>query len=67
MDTVLLDMFPHYIIPHYVWITPDGIVQATTDQADVTRDNIALLLSGKEVNFHLKQDPVVSGPFPGNN
>src|SRR5690606_11737241 len=35
-DTRLHRLFPHRIIPHEVWIDPDGVVRAITDHHQVT-------------------------------
>jgi len=64
LDTTLMAMFPHYIIPHYVWVK-DGVIIAFTDQEQVTWANIEMTLKGKTVPLKMKQDPTVSGPFPG--
>ncbi len=66
MDTTLQNLFPHYIIPHYIWIK-NGVVKAFTDQDEVTEANIIAVIAGKEVKFKMKKDAVVSGPFAGKD
>ena len=54
MDTVLIKMFPHELIPHYIWINKDGIVMAVTDEKEVTAANIQMILDGKDVQLRAK-------------
>ena len=39
-DTTLVRLFPHKPIPHFVWVGPDGTVQAITRAEQVTAQNI---------------------------
>lgn len=50
---LLIDVFPHRLVPFYVWIDPNGKVAATTSSNDVNQDNIANVLQGKEPNYAL--------------
>lgn len=50
----LVDLFPHQVVPHYVWIDPQGKVVATTALNDVSTDNIAKVLNGEAPDFALK-------------
>lgn len=58
-DQTLPKLFPHRIIPHYVWILPDGRVYATSSFRNVTRSKIDSLLNNKVISFEQKidQDP----------
>lgn len=55
-DTVLYKLFPHQLIPHYVWISPRGIVIATTGSGQVNATNINGLLEGKNIHLRMKID-----------
>lgn len=48
-------IFPHMFLPHYVWISPDGIVQAITGQQALSPINIKNFISGKTLNLPVKQ------------
>lgn len=50
----LIGLFPHQVVPHYVWIDPQGRVVATTATNDVSVDNIAKVLDGEEPDYALK-------------
>jgi thiol-disulfide isomerase/thioredoxin len=54
-DTVLEQLFPHKLIPHYVWIK-DGIIKAITDSDQVTAVNIQKMLKGEAVALNLKPE-----------
>lgn len=47
LETELSDFFPRETIPHYVWITKDGVVAAISKSEDVTSENIEKMLNGK--------------------
>lgn len=44
-DTVFKAMFPHHLIPHYVWINRQGKVEAITSALLVTAENIKSLIT----------------------
>ena len=46
-DTLLGQLFPHYYIPHYVWIGKDGTVIAITSADGFNRENIVHILKGQ--------------------
>lgn len=48
-DTIADHLFPHKIIPHYVWIDAHGVIKAITGSEPVTEENIARLLSNKSI------------------
>ena len=52
-DQQLNALFPHYYIPHEVWISAQGKVIAITDEKAVTEENIRSAISGGP--FHLRQ------------
>lgn len=52
-DSVANKLFPHYSLPHYVWITPNGEVKAITDAKDVTAENINAILGNENVELSL--------------
>lgn len=55
-DTVLNQLFPYQMLPHYVWISRNGELIATTASDQVTEKNIKDLLAGKDVQFRMKED-----------
>lgn len=55
-DTVLSQYFPYRLIPHLVWIAPDGRVLAITEQEAVTRQNIRAILRDAIVQLQTKKD-----------
>jgi len=44
-DVKLAAMFPHHIIPHYVWIDREGVVRAITGMEPVNAKNVRDLLA----------------------
>jgi thiol-disulfide isomerase/thioredoxin len=48
--------FPCIILPHEVWITPDGKVASITSADELTSGNISRLLNGNQVHMRLKKD-----------
>ena len=55
-DSVLNTFFPHYFIPHEVWINPKGKVIAITEARHVTEENIRLALKNPTVSLPEKKD-----------
>jgi|GEM_PF-674816 len=55
-DTIWREIFPHQIVPHHVWIDPDGKVVAATNGWNTNEENIRKLLQGKHVSFAVKDD-----------
>ncbi len=55
-DRLLNQIFPHRVIPHEVWVDPDGVVRAITSGEDVTAENIANMLSGKVKSLKVKHE-----------
>lgn len=49
-------LFPFKILPHQVWIGPDGIVKAITGPDQVTEANIRAVLENRPVNLRMKQE-----------
>lgn len=54
-DTALPDLFPHKLLPHYVWIR-GGRVAAITGSEEVSEEHIRAFLEGRDPGLHLKQD-----------
>jgi len=46
VDTLLRTVFPHQLIPHYVWISSGGVVGAVTSSSQLTEGNISNFLVG---------------------
>lgn len=57
-DTLLYKLFPHRIIPHEIWIDPQGVVRAITDHQAVTKENVEGMLSGSVASLPEKRDDV---------
>jgi thiol-disulfide isomerase/thioredoxin len=55
-DSNLSRLFPHRLVPHEVWITPEGRVKATTSADQVNANNIGNLLAGHGVHLRIKRD-----------
>lgn len=55
-DSVLQKAFPHKILPHYVWITPEGTFAATTSSDYLNAQYVKSILAGKTVGFVQKTD-----------
>lgn len=55
-DKVLRNLFPHTVLPHYVWIGPDGVVKAITEDIDVNATTINSMLNGSPMNLAVKRD-----------
>jgi thiol-disulfide isomerase/thioredoxin len=54
-DTLLSKLFPHQYISHEVWID-HGMVKAITDPEYINAENIQTVLSGKTINWLVKND-----------
>jgi thiol-disulfide isomerase/thioredoxin len=57
-DNVALALFPHHSLPHYIWITPNGLVKAITAGEEVNEKNISMLLENEnsELTWAIKKD-----------
>jgi thiol-disulfide isomerase/thioredoxin len=60
-DSIALKFFPHVYLPHYVWITPNGIVKAITEPDALTEENIKAILQNENVELSL---PIKMDYFP---
>lgn len=56
-DKGLHQAFPHIYIPHYIWITSDGKIQAITGHEEITSGKIRAVLSRGEIQLLTKRDP----------
>ena len=54
-DSMINNMFPHRLIPHYVWIMENKVV-AITSSDEITISNINNILAGKPANMRMKND-----------
>jgi thiol-disulfide isomerase/thioredoxin len=52
-DSFAANLFPHQYLPHYVRITPNGIVKAITDNEDITAENIKAILQNENLDLSL--------------
>ncbi|VTP91475.1 TlpA family protein disulfide reductase [Sphingobacterium daejeonense] len=48
--------FPYTMLPHEVWISKSGEIQAITHSSDVTKENITLALKGEANSIAQKKD-----------
>jgi thiol-disulfide isomerase/thioredoxin len=55
-DTILDRLFPHYFIPHYVWIDQKGFVRSITSSEELTRENIKNFLKEGKTPAYQKDD-----------
>jgi thiol-disulfide isomerase/thioredoxin len=55
-DISLRNIFPYTFIPHFVWISKDGIVKAITSDTQFTEENIKKFLIGSLPNLPIKDD-----------
>lgn len=63
-DKILHELFPHFYIPHYVWLDQTGKVVAATTGDEFTVENIDRFLSHDNVgNMRFKIDQDVSKPL----
>ena len=67
-DTLTGKLFPHQLLPHYVWIGRSGRLIATTSAGAVTAANIRDVLDGVPLSFTMKKDQDTDRPlFSGND
>jgi len=62
-DKVLNMLFPNRIIPHYVWIDPQGIYLGATDILELTDVRVRQILRGNSALGHVKKDMDTSIPL----
>lgn len=55
-DTVLSKFFPHSILPHVAWISPQGVFKSTSSSKYITNSNINKILNGFEPKLAVKID-----------
>jgi thiol-disulfide isomerase/thioredoxin len=55
-DKIAVQLFPHEEVPHYAWITGDGIVKAITSSKEVNAVNIQKVLNAETVKLPVKKD-----------
>jgi hypothetical protein len=58
-DSVLHKLFPHFFVPHHVWLDSNNVVQYITDGHNATTQNIRDFLSGSDPELSLKKDMTV--------
>lgn len=57
-DIILKSVFPHSLIPHYVWISADGEVKAITSSAYLTNKNIKQFINKAALSPTKKEDEI---------
>jgi thiol-disulfide isomerase/thioredoxin len=65
-DTILVKLFPHRIVPHYVWLCNNRVV-AITGSASVTIENITALLGHQPLSLPVKDDELESKTKPSKS
>ena len=55
-DHVWLDLFPHRTVPHHIWISPQGKVEAITNGSNANYENVKSALEGNELKLLKKED-----------
>ncbi|MBX3240444.1 MAG: TlpA family protein disulfide reductase [Chitinophagaceae bacterium] len=66
-DTLFGSLFPHHVVPHYVWIDGNGKVVATTSAEQLTAANINSVLEKEQTEITMKKDQDRSRPLFTNN
>ncbi|WP_460432810.1 TlpA family protein disulfide reductase [Arachidicoccus ginsenosidivorans] len=56
MDSVKFSLFPHRMVPHEVWISPEGKLIAATDESQVTLENLLAAYSNPQIKLKQKVD-----------
>ena len=59
---LLLQYFPHHVLPHYVWINAAGIITAITNARAFTQQNITAFLQQKVLQLPVKNDNIDTLP-----
>lgn len=62
-DTALDKLFPYRLVPHIVWIRPDGTVGTTTTSEQVTAANIRRALADGTMPGRVKKDIDLQQPL----
>lgn len=57
-DTILRQLIPFNLIPHYTWINNEGVIVAATSAEDVEPETISDFLNGKVPRLSLKADRI---------
>ncbi|RZJ91947.1 MAG: TlpA family protein disulfide reductase [Chryseobacterium sp.] len=55
-DSVFRKIFPHRLIPHYVWIDKAGKVKMFTGSEELTEENIISVIDKRNVSLIMKND-----------
>jgi thiol-disulfide isomerase/thioredoxin len=61
-NPLLLQLFPHTFIPHYVWIGPGEKVIAITSSTEVTAENIEAVINRRRISLPVKADSLKFHP-----
>lgn len=66
----LFDVFNVSTLPHYVWISQEGVYLGASNSEEVNSNNIASILNGKKLSFryskHKSEDPNDNNPTYSN-
>jgi hypothetical protein len=63
-DTVLSGFFPHFLVPHLVWVDPFGTVRYITMGSDASFAHVRDVLSGKDIKMVVKKDMTLPTDLP---
>lgn len=62
-DTVLKKVFPHRLLPHFIWIDQSGTVKSITSLEAINKENIELILAGNSLKTANKTDLNIELPL----
>jgi thiol-disulfide isomerase/thioredoxin len=62
-DSVLGHLFPHQLIPHYVWIDKSGAVIAFTDGSEIQQNAVSAAINGQMPTVQQKFDQKKDKPL----
>ena len=55
-DTIVSALFPHKVLPHYVWVDKNNVIVAITDGDAVSSSNVEAFLNNETLKMPLKTD-----------
>lgn len=62
-DTLFDKLFPHFLIPHYVWLDERGKVFAITNADEITSENITNAINNPQISLSQKSDIDIEQPI----
>lgn len=58
-DTLLHGFFPHHVLPHFVWINPEGQISAITGGNEINASSIKQAIAHGKIKERTKKDFVI--------